>query len=89
MVTAPVVFVAAVLLDCHGAVRIVLDHDPVRVRHALVILVDEGIIILLSLVCRHKLNLALLVPREHTKVTLGYEKLIELWEELGRSLHIS
>ena len=87
MVAAPVALVAAVLLDCHGAVRVVLDHDPVRVRHALVILVDEGVLILLSLVRRHKLDLALLVPREHTEVTLGYEKLIKLWEELWRSEH--
>ena len=88
MVTAPVAFVAAVLLDGHGAVRIVFDHDPVRVRHALVILVDEGVLIFLSLVRRHKLDLTLLVPWEHTEVTLGYEKLIKLWEELGRSEHV-
>ena len=84
MVAPPVVLVAAVLLDQHGAVRVILNHYPVRVRHALVVLVDEGVLILIALVSRHKLDRLLLVAWKNGKIAPGNDQLVELRNELGR-----
>lgn len=80
VITTPVLFPRLVLADCHRAIRIVLHQDAVRVRWALIFLVDVVIVIFLAFVGRHKGDLTLLVAREVCLVLRLVElvKLLEL-----------
>ena len=65
VITAPVVFMAAIFLDYHRAVRVILDQDSVSVGHALIILVNVRVLVLVSFVCWHKCDLLLFIAWEH------------------------
>ena len=65
VIATPVIFMAAVFLDDHRAVRVILDQDSVSVGHALIILVNVRVLVLVSFVCRHKCDLLLFIAWEH------------------------
>jgi len=64
MVATPVVLVSVVVSDGQWTVRVVFDHDPVRVGGTLVLFVHVPVLVSLPLVGGHKLDFVFFVARE-------------------------
>ena len=88
MIAAPVILMALVILNHQWTVRVILDHDSVRVRHALIVLVNVGVLTLFPLVGRHECDLLLLIPWKDGQVSPRRVQLIQLFDELGRLEHV-
>ena len=78
MITAKVRLVRIIINDSHRALRVVLNHDAVSIRRTLVFLVNIGVLILLSFVCRHERDFPLVISGKHLVVLFSYIELIIL-----------
>ena len=88
MVTAKILLHSVVLIDLEFAVGVILEQDPICVGWALLILIQEDVLVLTTLVSGPKENLRLDIAWEH--ISLGHHliQLIQLFHILRCLLNI-
>ena len=89
MITTKVRLVRIIINDSHRALGVILNHDAVSIRRTLILLVNIGVLILFSFVCRHEGNFLLFISRKYLMVLSPYIELIILRDHLGRVIDLA